>query len=76
MKLIWRLCKFILGVLFVITGCYSYIYVNNNNIAGYASGVKFRNQELIGTGILVGLGMLLIYSSFKNKVTQLDKPDE
>ena len=70
MKIFWRICKFILGVLLVVSGCYSYIYVNNNNIAGYATGVKYRNQELIGTGLLVGLGVLLIYSAFKKKQNQ------
>lgn len=72
MKIFRRIVKFILGVLFLVSGCYSYIYVTNDNIAGFATGVQYRNQELIGTGLLVGLGVLLIYSAFKKK----ESPDE
>ena len=72
MNLFWRIIKFSLGLLFLISGCFSYIYVTNDNIAGYASGVVYRNQELIGTGLLVGLGILLIYTSFKKNAL----PDE
>lgn len=67
MNIFWRIVKFILGILFVISGCYSYIYVTNDSIAGFANGVSYKNQEMIGTGLLVGLGVLLIYSAFKKK---------
>ena len=73
MNILWRIVKFILGVLFFVSGCYSYIYVTNDNIAGFATGVQYRNQELIGTGLLVGLGVLLIYSAFKKNNTPRGK---
>ena len=75
MNILWRIVKFILGVLFFVSGCYSYIYVTNDNIAGFATGVQYRNQELIGTGLLVGLGVLLIYSAFK-KTTRPEENSE
>ena len=73
MNIFWRIVKFILGILFVISGCYSYIYVTNDNIAGFANGVSYKNQEMIGTGLLVGLGVLLIYSAFKKTPIQTDE---
>ena len=76
MNILWRIIKFTLGVFFFVSGCYSYIYVTNDNIAGYATGVQYRNQELIGTGLLVGLGALLIYSAFKKKVLPTENNDE
>lgn len=76
MNILWRIVKFILGVLFFVSGCYSYIYVTNDNIAGFATGVQYRNQELIGTGLLVGLGVLLIYSAFKKTITKSEMPEE
>jgi len=60
MNIFWRIIKLFLGILFVVSGCYSYIYVTNDNIAGYATGVQYRNQELIGTGLLVGLGIRFV----------------
>ena len=75
MNIFRRIVKFILGVLFFVSGCYSYIYVTNDNIAGFATGVQYRNQELIGTGLLVGLGVLLIYNAFQKKTPQ-DKDSE
>lgn len=75
MNIVWRVIKFCFGVLLVISGCYSYIYVTNDNIAGYATGVEYRNQELIGTGLLVGLGVLLIYSAFKKNINPEDSQE-
>jgi len=76
MNIIWRIIKFTLGVLFVVSGCYSYIYVTNDNITGFATGVQYRNQELIGTGLLVGLGVLLIYSAFRKSLTTTDDSEQ
>ena len=51
------------------------MYIMNDSIAGYAAGHPYRNQEFIGTGVLIGLGVLLIYLSFIKKPENL-KEDE
>ena len=63
----WRLTKFILGLLLLSMGGINLFYIMNDSVAGYAAGHPYRNQEFIGTGVLVGLGILLIYLSIMKR---------
>lgn len=73
MNLLWRFVKFILGISLLAIGGMNLFYIMNDSVAGYAAGHPYRNQEFIGTGVLLGLGVLLIVMSFvKNKVVEED----
>ena len=63
MKNFWRFVKLLLGLSLLGMGGVNLFYIMNDSVAGYATGHPYRNQEFIGTGVLVGLGVLLIYLS-------------
>ena len=63
MKIFWRFVKLLLGLSLLGMGGINLFYIMNDSVAGYAAGHPYRNQEFIGTGVLVGLGVLLIYLS-------------
>lgn len=72
----WRLTKFILGLLLLSMGGINLFYIMNDSVAGYAAGHPYRNQEFIGTGVLVGLGILLIYLSIIKRTDYADELED
>jgi hypothetical protein len=73
MKTFWRFVKLLLGLSLLGMGGINLFYIMNDSVAGYAAGHPYRNQEFIGTGVLVGLGILLIYLSFLKKRNDEDE---
>ncbi|MBT8142864.1 MAG: hypothetical protein HKN88_08420 [Gammaproteobacteria bacterium] len=76
MKVVWRILRFFLGASLLLAGSMMYWHVLNDSVSGYSAAVKYQDQELIGTGIITGLGFLLMLSAFFSKPSDDEEPKD